>query len=597
MRFAPLAVMLTSLLCAHSVSAKQPPQAAGLQLPPAASLGEFSPAGRSLDGAVLSWYALDEAVPGATPEQQARAFLDRHAAALGLNGVSLRHRITRSGPAGHNVHFSQWLGGVEVHDSRTVVHLSPAGRVTQFSRSQRPAPALRQTQPQIPLALAMSLAGEALQAEAPLRWHAQDLVAYPQAAGSLLAWRLRLQAARPAGDWEVLLDAVSGELLLLWDRAAWLHEDEHAATGTVFDPDPLSSSGTVYGQPITDNGDADYPEIAAEVQLKDLGSLRRERGLYWLSSPWAELVDSEAPNLGFFAQSSSDYLFNREQDGFEAVNVFWHIQHSMTYINETLGIALEPYQYEGGVRFDPHGVDGDDNSHYVPSTGEVAFGEGCVDDAEDADVIWHELGHGIHDWITDGGLSNYIDGLSEGFGDYWAQSYSRSLGQWQPDAEQYQWVFDWDGHNECWGGRITNYALPWPVGITPFPAIHTGGQIFATSLMRIYDRIGRAATDTAVLEGLAMTHVLSTQNDAANAIYQAAEDMGYDSTVLAVMAEEFAASGYLIGVSLPLPLGADDEAGEPAQDNPGRSAPAASAGGSAAWWLLMLPLVLRRRRR
>ena len=49
----------------------------------------------------------------------------------------------------------------------------------------------------------------------------------------------------------------------------------------------------------------------------------------------------------------------------------------------------------------------------------INFGEGGVDDAEDADVILHELGHGIHDWITNGSLSQ-VDGLSEGMADYWA---------------------------------------------------------------------------------------------------------------------------------------------------------------------------------
>ena len=62
-----------------------------------------------------------------------------------------------------------------------------------------------------------------------------------------------------------------------------------------------------------------------------------------------------------------------------------------------------------------------DNSFYSSSSGSLVFGEGCVDDAEDADVIIHELGHGIHDWITQGGLSQ-VNGLSEGTGDYFAQS-------------------------------------------------------------------------------------------------------------------------------------------------------------------------------
>jgi len=89
-------------------------------------------------------------------------------------------------------------------------------------------------------------------------------------------------------------------------------------------------------------------------------------------------------------------------------------------------------------------LDGDDNSYY--SNGRLVFGEGGVDDAEDADVVLHELGHGLHDWLTNGSLSQ-VQGLSEGCGDYWAQSYSRSLGQWPLSAPAYNWMFSWDGHN------------------------------------------------------------------------------------------------------------------------------------------------------
>ena len=42
----------------------------------------------------------------------------------------------------------------------------------------------------------------------------------------------------------------------------------------------------------------------------------------------------------------------------------------------------------------PHGFNGADNSSYSPGTGRLQFGEGGVDDAEDSDVVHHELGHG-----------------------------------------------------------------------------------------------------------------------------------------------------------------------------------------------------------
>ena len=113
------------------------------------------------------------------------------------------------------------------------------------------------------------------------------------------------------------------------------------------------------------------------------------------------------------------------------------------------------------MQVDPSGFNGADNSHYLSGSGRLAFGEGGVDDAEDADVIIHELGHGLHDWVTDGGLSQ-VNGLSEGTGDYAAGSYSRAIGFWSPSDAAYSWTFNWDGHNPFWDGRILNYSASYP---------------------------------------------------------------------------------------------------------------------------------------
>ncbi|MEZ4916786.1 MAG: hypothetical protein R2836_07345 [Chitinophagales bacterium] len=48
------------------------------------------------------------------------------------------------------------------------------------------------------------------------------------------------------------------------------------------------------------------------------------------------------------------------------------------------------------ISVDTHGNNGADNSFFSPATPlRLIFGEGGVDDAEDADVIIHEYGHAI----------------------------------------------------------------------------------------------------------------------------------------------------------------------------------------------------------
>lgn len=539
-------VLLPAALLSVSAFAKQAPSYDFTLLPPQVAVSEYSEQGRvsALSRVPQTLYGLSQSLLPGTPEDMAREFLRTQAATLQLRDADLSdltHVWTRSSKAGHNVHFEQRLAGVPVYASRMVVHVSPDSRVNFVTSGYQPQASLSSVQPLLSAEQARTALIERLQAKAPFRYDQTQLNVYATADATHLVWRVQLEGAQPQGSWEAMVDAQNGDMLVLWDRAAY-------ASATVFNPDPLSSSGTQYGGSITDNNDADYPAIANEVVTVDLGDITQSAGLYYLSDPWAELVDTETPNKGFYEQAAPDFSFTREQDGFEAVHTFWHIQQSMRYINETLGIALRPYQYEGGVRFDPHGLDGDDNSHYSSGSGELAFGEGCVDDDEDADVVLHELGHGLHDWVTDGGLSNMIDGLSEGFGDYWAQSYSRSLGQWGTSNPEYQWVFSWDGHNECWAGRVTNIDLPYPSSVQPYPAVHSGGQHWSTCLMKIHDELGREKTDSITLEGLAMTHLLSSQIDAANAVAQAAADLGLPANEVSFITDTFSSCGYVMGL-------------------------------------------------
>jgi len=323
------------------------------------------------------------------------------------------------------------------------------------------------------------------------------------------------------------------------DRALYVD-----GSGYVFDPDPLGAAHATYGSPgYTDGADATTAELDAAratrtlLDLTDIGG-----GTIKLQGPYAEIVDAESPFKGLFTQVGSSFNFNRAQDGFEAVNTYFHIDQIMRHVNLTLGVPVTPYQYTTGrVRFDPSGLGGTDNSHYVFSTGLLAFGEGGVDDAEDADVVIHELGHGLHDWLTAGGISQ-VDGLSEGLGDYVAQSYSRSLAQWASNEAPYHWVFSWDGHNEFWPGRTTNSGALYPGGLVG--QVHADGQIWSSSLMKIWNDIGRNKTDAAVFEGIAMTNSGSSQNDAAQAVLQAAVALGYTQAEISSFVTHFQNTGY-----------------------------------------------------
>ena len=560
------ALLLAALALAPPALAQKPAPASPLELgadpvaPLAADGLTFLGSSRP---AILS--SINAPVPPGSPEAQARAYLAGHRGVVGLrtaDASDLALVRVREGRAGTVVRFRQTVGGVPVWGDETVVTIDRRDRVQFLANGYRDDLSAVDLRPAVSEGAARAAVFAHLGLRGAPRVERTELVVWPSAPARL-AWSVRAESASPRGDWEGVVDAHTGELLRVADRMVYerLGADDPTpapmvplartpalfrvdGTAMIFNPDPLTRAGATYGGQYVDGGDADTAALTAARSAVTLRDLTFDGVNYNLVGPWAEIRELEAPAKGLFAQPSPDYDYTRNADAFEAANVYWHIDNYMRYVNVTLGVDATPQAYTTGVRYDPHGVNGDDNSYFSSGSDILVFGEGCVDDAEDADVVIHELGHGLHDWLS--AISNG-DGLSEGFGDYVASSYTRSLGLLAPTDPEYHWVFKWDGHNECWGGRATNIATDYPTGSAP----HARGQHWSTSNMRVWDVLGREATDVAVFEGLAMTNGSTTQPQAAQAVIQAAANMGYSAADLQTFYDSYTEQGY--SVTLPLP--------------------------------------------
>ncbi len=497
---------------------------------------------------------INDITEGKTSEERTINWLSTNKQMLNIKNLNdLKLYFSRESLSGSTLRFQQNVNNTPVYQAEIVIHISKNNRVTYVTNDYDAAIQNINTNPSILKNEAYSIAYKKIDVKGNVAFQDIKLLVYNKLDNTKLVYRVIIEPEYPTGSWEILIDANNGEVINAEDKAFY-HNHNHKkqplpkpipvnGSGMVFNPDPLSVTNNSYAGNYTDNGDATNTQLDAARSSEILFDIDNTAGVFTLKGPYAEIQDFESPNRGLFTQSTGTFNFNRFDNAFEAVNCYYIIDKMMRYINTTLGITLMPYQYSGGVRYDPHGLNGADNSHYVSGSGRIAFGEGGVDDAEDADVIIHELGHGIHDWLT-GGNSSQVNGLGEGSGDYWGQSYSRSLGQWTTSDPEYNWFFNWDGHNSFWNGRITNYTALYPGGLVG--QIHTDGQIWATSLMRIYDILGKEKVDKAFLEGLAMTGSSTNQQNAAIAVRQAAIDMGYSCADIDVFTQQFTATGYTL---------------------------------------------------
>ena len=489
------------------------------------------------DGAALALFSPAFQAPFGTAAQMASAYLAAEFAKLGLREIDVADFAVahvREGSDFSVVRLRQSMQGVPVFGSDLAISVTPAGKVifvTSAVVRNLETPDLgkmNRTSAQA-RAIAATYLGTALKEE-----QIQQMIYRDDDGRTRIVWRVIASPVTRNGEWQLLIDAETGEVLRAQDIALYAN-----GTGTVFQPDPLSSARQLYNN-ATGYGDSpapggiangDSPQLTAQLFPVTLRDITLTGSNYTLVGPWADCREMDPPADGACpTTTSSNFSFMRSSLYFDAVNVYHHIDTYMRYVNTTLGVAVKPTNYPTGVRFDPHGVNGDDNSNYTSGAQRLSFGEGDVDDAQDADVVIHELGHGLHDWITNGGLSQ-IQGLSEGFGDYVAAGYSRDFpSQWTPADPQYYWTFSWDGHNSGggfgWAGRRTNWQTDHTYA-TMGGDIYSGGQYWASCNMVARDLMGGQAMDKAYFMGMSMTTSSTNQKVAAQAISTAATAMNY----------------------------------------------------------------------
>lgn len=270
----------------------------------------------------------------------------------------------------------------------------------------------------------------------------------------------------------------------------------------VYQPDPITFLESTYG-PIEDNNDADSPELT-EALIRDSITLRwDENSEAWnLRSDYAQAEDFHSiiePNNPRIdppapaAASAASLEVTRASKDFEYYHVFYHMHRSQAWL-QSMGFSnLVNYP----LAFDAHASTSDQSSFEpLGVNSRLRFGDGGVDDAEDADVIVHEYGHAITSSAApETNFGGERAALDEGFCDYLAISYSRQYSDYQRDL-----VFNWDGHNEFWDGRTLTNERTYPTDKT-FD-IYADGILWASALDEISDFIGLEQTDRTAIQSV-----------------------------------------------------------------------------------------------
>jgi Zn-dependent metalloprotease len=112
-------------------------------------------------------------------------------------------------------------------------------------------------------------------------------------------------------------------------------------SGKVFYPDPLTSSGNVYGGNYRDFGDSDTSALNNERVTKTF-KVEFDSPVFKLQNPSLELQDLDNDGTPIATSTSPNFDFTRGQKGFEDVNAFYHISIMQQRLVD-LGFSISMY--------------------------------------------------------------------------------------------------------------------------------------------------------------------------------------------------------------------------------------------------------------
>jgi MYXO-CTERM domain-containing protein len=414
------------------------------------------------------------------------------------------------------------VDGVPVHEpiAHALVDGTDGGKVKLLTWSG-PIPALASSRPKLTAGQAQVILAGSGQPGTRGATSAQ-LVVLPGEKRSYLGWRID-----PPTD----LDALKNPVFAVLDddgRVVELHDKLRFADVVVWEPSPADDTQTVQrtlheidDTPAFMDGprfraqncvmpqDGDGNCVPEQVAAPD------QDGNFIFPVPDLDNPDEELLGGEPFSEAAlyfhADSLFNW-LDGLGFPGLTCHENAETAMLTANYG----SYQLNEIVPFD--------NAFYTGDCGDMVYmGQGQRDTAWDGDIVYHELGHGIVDRQTNGGLRGELrrvegviqdaGAVNEGFSDFVAAVFTGDPETSEYGLEQYRRNAD----NEMFCARDA------------LGEIHADGELFSGAMWTVYEELGEPFF-VSVIDGLGMLPNNTSFEETSMAILAATEtNMGADA--------------------------------------------------------------------
>jgi len=482
-------------------------------------------------------WGLAIAAPGPTPEARARAFVHRFSRELALApGAELAHVRTIAVHGRDVVRMRRVAFGGAVHGSSIIVRLR--GDVVDY--------------------VALDLASSPL---GPNREIAVEAAA--QLALSSVPDAVSVRSATPGG---IELEGLVHPVVVVDVAGDHLHQRWRVAVGVdgvLFARSlTLDADGRIFAHdPVSDM------DVTTDVELQFLTSRDRLTGRYFRVLSCNAGARGCEPQQLAMADADGHFLYEPEDpsfsDPFAEVHGYHHTNVVAQHFRETHGFTwgcgaeslmrvFVNYTEESEVAYD--------NAAYSPSGGGecgfMLFGQGRTHDfVYDADVVYHEFGHGVVDLSADlgffvldaMGLAYDPGSINEGYADYVAATVSGD-----PNMAEY---FQDSGLGGEGALRNLDNAFVCPDDLVG--EVHFDGRIFAGMAWDIHGAIGAEKSGPLMYATITAIEMAPSLADSAEVLLATADAMVVDGLLTAAdrtTVEEIATARGMIGCERIAPL-------------------------------------------